>query len=129
MRAFYARVDAAVAERGLRCRGCGECCHFDTADHVLYASGLERRFLADAPLPAAPDADAALIEAGARCPFQSGSSCHARGARALGCRLHFCEWDDSEREMDFSERWHAELKALHDALGEAWDYRPLLPLE
>ncbi len=132
VRRFYERVDAAVAERvaalGLECRGCGACCHFDVVDHILYASGLERAYLrAAATLPENPDADAALRARGLRCPFQKDNRCEARAARVLGCRLHFCGWNDSSEESDFSERWHAELQALHASLGADWDYRPLLP--
>lgn len=129
MRGLYARVDAALAERGLACAGCGECCHFDVVDHVLYASELERRMLRlTGEFPAVPDADGELIEKGLRCPFQAGNRCHARDGRVLGCRLHFCAWANSAEEMDFAEAWHGELKKLHDELGIEWEYRPLLPL-
>lgn len=129
MRDFYTRVDAALAAEGPRCAGCGECCRFEVVDHILYASGLERKHLAaTAKIPEHPDADAALLANGKRCPYQVNNHCEAREARALGCRLHFCEWADSPREMDFAECWHGELKTLHNILGEEWDYRPLLPL-
>ncbi len=129
MRAFHARADAAVAERGARCDGCGACCHFETADHILYASALERRYLAAvSPLPASPDAEPSLLERGLRCPFQKNNRCEAREGRPLGCRLHFCACADSPDMTDFAETLHAELKALHETLGEDWAYRPLLPL-
>ncbi len=129
MRGFYARVDAAVAGLGLECAGCGECCHFDVADHILYASGLERMYLAaQGAASGIPDADAALLAKGLRCPFQSGGRCLAREGRVLGCRLHFCERAGAAGEGEFAEAFHAELKALHEALGVEWDYRPLLPL-
>lgn len=129
VRSFYARVDAAIAAEGLRCGGCGGCCHFEAVDHILYAGGLERKYLlAHATLPETPDADPRLLATGKRCPYQADDRCGAREARPLGCRLHFCEWADSPREMDFAERWHIELKTLHSTLGEEWDYRPLLPL-
>ena len=128
MRDFYRRVDAALAALDLECRGCGECCHFDVVDHILYASELERRFLREAAsLPENPDANADLLAQGLRCPYQADDRCHARNGRVLGCRLHFCDWADSAEEMDFAETWHTELKRLHAALGVDWDYRPLLP--
>ncbi len=130
VRGLYARVDAAIAALGLECRGCGECCHFEAVDHILYASGLEREYLrAVAAFPERPDADGDALARGKRCPYQADGRCGARGGRVLGCRLHFCRWTDPAGEMDFAERWHDELKALHRALGAEWDYRPLLPLE
>lgn len=133
MRDFYTRVDAAIAAQGLQCKGCGECCRFDVVDHILYASELEREYLREvAELPKRPDRDASLVDLlknGKRCPYQTNNRCEARNARTLGCRLHFCDWANSPEEMDFAEKRHNELKALHSALGAEWDYRPLLPLE
>lgn len=130
MRDFYRRLDAELAVLSLKCEGCGVCCHFDRVDHILYASGLERRFLAlEGILPPRPDASGELLAAGLRCPYQAGGRCHAREGRVLGCRLHFCSWADTEAEGEVAERWHAELKRLHDEFGEAWEYRPLLPID
>lgn len=131
LRELYAALDADIAARGLVCDGCGECCHFDTVDHLLYASRLERDFLLETagspPLPG--DADlAALVADGMRCPYQSEGKCLARDGRVLGCRLHFCRWPDGGDEDDFQEKWHRELKRIHDDCGEEWLYTRLLPL-
>ena len=125
---FYRELDRELEDLGAVCDGCGECCHFDKVDHVLYASRLERLHLARAAeLPLHPDATPELLAAGLRCPYQSGGRCLAREGRVLGCRLHFCSWPARQDENDFAERWHAKLKELHDTLGVGWDYRPLLP--
>lgn len=126
---LYREVDAEMAARAPGCRGCGDCCRFDAADHILYASRLERLYImraADA-LPAAAF-DGELTAAGLRCPFQEGDRCLARAARTLGCRLHFCSWPDPGAAEEMYERWHQRLKRLHEALGVDWDYAPLLPL-
>lgn len=124
---LYRELDVRLAALGASCAGCGECCRFDRADHVLYASLLERLYLAASEATRAePGADAALLAAGLRCPFQSGGRCLAREGRVLGCRLHHCA-GDQEALGELSEAWHARLRALHDELGFAWDYRPLLP--
>lgn len=129
MRGLYRRLDAELASLSLACDGCGDCCHFDKVDHVLYASELERRFLArEGLLPEQPDAPVELLAAGLRCPYQTDNRCQAREGRVLGCRLHFCSWADSEAEGEVAERWHYELKRLHETLDCAWNYRPLLPL-
>lgn len=123
---LYAALDRELARRGATCAGCGACCHFETAGHILYASRLERELLAGIEPPVSPDAGSEAIAAGWRCPFQKGNRCLAREARVLGCRLHFCEGGAGLDEL--AERWHERLKRLHDELGVAWDYRPLLPL-
>lgn len=128
--AFYRELEEELA--GLRpvCRGCGACCRFDLADHVLYASDLEREYLVAAdPRPPLAASGAELVAAGLRCPYQSGDDCLARTGRVLGCRLHFCRWPDPDAAADLAERWHIRLKNLHDALAVDWRYSPLLPLE
>lgn len=130
MRDFYRRLDAELSGLSLLCNGCGVCCHFDQVEHILYASELERRFLSLAGVfPGRPDASDGLLAAGLRCPYQAGGGCQAREGRVLGCRLHFCAWPDADAESEVAERWHGELKRLHDGLGVPWEYRPLLPLE
>lgn len=127
---LYRELDAEIERRGLRCRGCGECCCFDRVDHILYASGLERQYLSlQAPPENHSDEEIPLIERGLRCPYQVAGKCFAREGRVLGCRLHFCEGLEFSDEEELSETWHRRLKELHDRLGVDWDYRPLLPLD
>lgn len=132
MAEFYRAADreigAYVAALGIECTGCGTCCQFDVADHVLYASGLERRYLLLTAPPPAACGDLDLIAKGLRCPYQDGNRCLARNGRTLGCRLHYCDalWGGGGEEL--AERWHRRLKALHDELGIEWRYAPLLPL-
>lgn len=129
MRNFYRDLDEELSGLEVSCRGCGCCCHFDVVDHILYASGLERRYLVRVagPQPLA-DAEPEQLAWGLRCPYQSGGRCQAREGRALGCRLYHCDWPDGVDEDMVYQRWHERLKRLHDELGEEWDYRPLLPL-
>lgn len=154
MRDFYRALDAELAEReggggncdcdGNRnsnrnsnsnsgnsgkgnngCDACGRCCRFDEADHILYASALERLYLAQTAVrPEHPDASPELLAAGLRCPFQKDNLCQAREGRTLGCRVHFCR----EEAGDWAEAWHERLKRLHETLGVEWAYAPLLPL-
>lgn len=122
---LYADIEEDVRRMGFDCSGCGGCCRFDEADHVLYASALEREYLlASSTVPDCPDGDAALLRAGLRCPFQTGGRCGAREGRVLGCRLHFCRRPETN-----SESWHSRLKQIHERFGIEWRYAPLLPLE
>lgn len=129
MARFYRELETELASAPVSCDGCGRCCRFDEADHVLYASTLERLYLAYAggSPPTETDASEDLLRSGRRCPYQAKGRCLARAGRTLGCRLFFCRQCDAEA-MDAAERWHRRLKALHVALGADWDYGPLLPL-
>lgn len=129
MRRLYARLDAELAALGVVCGGCGRCCRFDEVDHVLYASRLERRYLALVSPFFPGSGDHELIARGLRCPYQTETGCRAREGRVLGCRLHYCTWDDPVLEERVYAEWHERLKRMHDELGEPWDYRPLLPLQ
>ncbi len=115
---LYDALDPALARLAAACGGCGGCCRFDTVDHILYASRLERAYLLAVPPPfPAPDSDPGLIDliaAGLRCPYQHDARCLARGRRPLGCRLHFCRWPADAR--------------LHEESGLDWRYEPLFPL-
>lgn len=124
---LYARLDRELAGLGAVCAGCGACCRFDVADHILYAGALEREAFVAALPSARPDASPGLVAAGLRCPFQRNGLCLAREARVLGCRLHFCSLERDGAFAAVSEKWHARLKRLHACLGVAWEYRPLLP--
>ncbi len=126
--AFYLALDQALAERHADCSGCGKCCHFEKAGHILYASSLERRRLARAIPVEPPDASPEQIAAGERCPFQKDNRCMAQNVRTLGCRLHFCQEEGNAAAEEFAEVWHRKLKQLHEEVGMAWDYRPALPL-
>lgn len=132
MTQLYSDLAAETAALDVTCDGCGRCCRFDEAGHIVYASGLERRYLAEKALPP-PDspagAPADLLAKGLRCPYQVAEICLARDGRALGCRLYFCRWPDPEAEEVFYRKWHDRLKRLHYKLDEPWDYRPLLPLD
>lgn len=129
MREFYQRLEREIAGLGGTCHACGGCCRFDEAEHLLYASTLERDYLKTVspppPLPGAP-ALRELVASGLRCPYQVENRCEARDGRVLGCRLHFCA--DGEAVADRAERWHRQLAELHDRLGVTWGYSRLLPL-
>lgn len=130
LKALYAELDEALAGKGWVCGGCGECCHFESAGHILYASAMEKRYLlASGERPEEPDGAGGLLEEGLRCPYQKGGKCLARLGRPLGCRLHFCGVGDGGDESEFYEYWHTRLKRLHGELGEEWRYGPLLPLK
>lgn len=127
---FYGDLDRDVAERGVACKACGHCCHFDVMDHVVFASSLERRYLRQTapPVPADRQRDP-MVASGGRCPYQVDSGCTARDGRVLGCRLYHCAWTDPRMEEEVYAMWHNRLKRLHDRLGEPWEYERLLPLD
>ena len=115
LRELYARVDAEIAARNPLCELSGRCCDFPRSGHRLYATEAEVAFAVEArgSIPAA---------ASGLCPWWVDGRCTNREGRPLGCRLYFCDpgWKD---EMAAAyERWHAELKALHERHGLPYRY-------
>ena len=42
---IYKELEAELASINPGCDACGTCCHFDTFDHVLYASTIETDYI------------------------------------------------------------------------------------
>ncbi len=118
--ALYARVDDVVAEARPVCRMSGRCCDFPTSGHVLYATDLESGYALASAGGAVPEAPSGL------CPWHVEGTCRLRDGRPLGCRLYFCDPAWEPGMGDVYERFHRELKALHEAHGRAYRYRPFV---
>src|SRR5678816_2110155 len=72
--------------------------------------------------PARPPAACPTPPSG-RCPWYVDGLCRNRAGRPLGCRVYFCDpgWE-SEMPAVY-ERYHAELRAVHDRHGLPYRYR------
>jgi Fe-S-cluster containining protein len=115
----YRQVDGQVGQLGLTCLGGGACCKFDLFDHRLYVSTGELALLvADCP----PDGSRLHRR---RCPYQDGPSCRQYPNRPLGCRTFFCGKRRQGELNALYERYHAQIRMLHQiccipyAYGEA----------
>ena len=132
IRALYADLDAAVAERGPVCNASGRCCRFEEFGHRLYVTGLEIAwFLQEAGSRASAVGDATqqaahqdlplqqLASASEpqtltpNCPYQIDGLCSTHTIRPLGCRVFFCEEGTEDWQQDTTERFLDRLKQLH----------------
>jgi len=117
LRAIYAAVERDLAGRpGLFCERSGRCCRFREAGHRLYLTRLEYEEMADRGGPGVARDDGA-------CPWLEDGLCGNRDGRALACRTYFCS--DEAEAAAVTERWHREIRRLHDELGLTYDYRSL----
>lgn len=117
--AVYAKVDAETPRRG--CRRCGECCHFETFGHRLFATYLEALYLVavSGKPPGKFDDDS--------CPYQRGILCTARSGRVLGCRTFFCE-SAGGAVSGLHERALADIRRISTEYAIRPDYAPLARL-
>lgn len=127
---IYKELEAELASINPCCDACGTCCHFDTFDHVLYASTIETDYIlknVDVP-PFDPDQGT--------CPFLINNKCTIREYRTLGCRVFFCNPDYKEKYQDIYNKYYAMIKDLAmrnqtdlPDLGQAgWHYAPMMKL-
>jgi len=118
--ALYGRVDAEIDARSPRCELSGRCCDFPRSGHRLYATDLEADYALAARGGALPAAPSGL------CPWYVEGRCRNRDGRPLGCRVYFCDpaWEDEMPAV--YERFHAELRDLHERFALPYAYRPFV---
>lgn len=113
----YREVQQQIDARRPVCVVSGRCCRFEEYGHRLYVTTLElARFVND--LEVKPDAD----WNGAGCPFQRVKLCTVHSIRPFGCRVYFCDATSTDWQHGAYERFHADLKRLHEQLGVPYTY-------
>lgn len=134
VRAILAEAEADIAARRPICRSSGRCCKFEAYGHRMYVTAAEAvYFQATHVQEIATDGDrreAAAValpqffsqEKPEGCPYQLGGLCTAREARPLGCRVYFCDENAQGWQAEVYEKYHAMLKALHEATGLPYRY-------
>jgi Fe-S-cluster containining protein len=115
---LYSALETRIAIRRPLCVVSGRCCRFDEYGHRLYVTTMElAAFMYDlrlAPVEPIPQ------EGG--CPFQKSKLCSVHTIRPMGCRLFFCDTTATEWQRDQYEKFHAELKRLHETLAVPYSY-------
>jgi hypothetical protein len=117
---LYARVDAEIAAANPRCELSGRCCDFPRSGQRLYATGPETAYALAAAGGTAPPAPSGL------CPWWVDGRCSNRAGRPLGCRTYFCDPDWADAMPHVYERYHAELRALHERHDLTYRYAPFV---
>lgn len=117
VREVYAEIQAAVDERKPPCEMSGRCCRFEEYGHRLYVTTIElAAFVATHSGTPAPAWD------GTGCPFQQARLCTVHTIRPFGCRIFFCDPTSTEWQNQAYERFHAQLKDLHERLNVPYFY-------
>ena len=119
--AIYAGLQIEVDARRPVCLVSGRCCRFEAYGHRLFVTTAEmgvfkRQSLLPAALPIVSDWN------GDGCPYQVRGLCGAHAIRPFGCRIYFCDGSSTEWQHQIYERFHAELKKLHDVFQLPYFY-------
>ncbi len=114
---LYARVDEALDAARPKCEMSGLCCDFPRSGHELFATDLESSYALEKAGGVVPEAPSGL------CPWHVDGTCRLRDGRPLGCRLYFCDPAWAAEMPAAYERFHQEMKALHEVSGVPYRYR------
>ena len=113
----YADLQRQIDARKPLCTASGRCCRFDEFGHRLYVTTIElAAFVSNLP------ADQPTTTAPGGCPFQLDGLCSVHLVRPFGCRVFFCDSTSEQWQHEQYERFHGELKQLHEQLGVPYQY-------
>ena len=112
----YAELQQEIDTRRPRCDASGRCCRFEEFGHRLYVTTVElAAFVHDLTVrPARWDHTG--------CPFQVNGLCGVHPIRPFGCRIFFCDATSDHWQQTHYERFHGELKRLHEELQVPYRY-------
>jgi Fe-S-cluster containining protein len=129
---LYRAVQVEIDARRPVCVVSGRCCRFEEFGHRLFVTTLEMAaFVHDLQQrpavepPAAPHSKVSLPVAwdGTGCPYQLHKLCSVHAFRPFGCRMFFCDATSTAWQNERYERFHADLKRLHETLQVPYVYR------
>jgi Fe-S-cluster containining protein len=118
----YSDVAAQIEARGPACWASGRCCHFESAGHLLYVTGLEAAYVV---VGLQEERRKELVQSRGLyhgCLFQSANLCTVHGIKPLGCRVYFCDRSAREWQQSLSEHGLAQIRGLHDRHGIEYRY-------
>lgn len=116
----YAELQAQIDMRRPKCSTSGRCCRFDEYGHRLYVTTME--LAAFAHSLSDESKVLGLQSVGAGCVFQVDGLCSVHAIRPFGCRVFFCDSTSDDWQHAQYERFHGELKRLHNALAVPYAY-------
>jgi Fe-S-cluster containining protein len=114
---LYVALQDAIDLQNPRCDKSGRCCRFDEYGHRLFVTtaevGIFLHDLHDAPQLKRPTIPHSAIHL-PHCVFQQNNLCTVHAIRPLGCRIFFCDPSATDWQHRQYERFHAELRRLHE---------------
>jgi Fe-S-cluster containining protein len=116
---IYADLELQIARRKPVCVVSGRCCRFDEYGHRLFVTTIE---LAAFVSHLEKENRSIPVSDGRGCPFQINRLCSVHAIRPFGCRVFFCDSTSFDWQTEQYERFHRELKTLHQELDVPYFY-------
>jgi Fe-S-cluster containining protein len=120
----YDRVQSEIDARRPTCAVSGRCCRFEEYGHRLFVTTMELAAFVHDLQHARAAGRVREVPAwdGTGCPFQVNRLCGVHPLRPFGCRMFFCDATATDWQNATYERFHAELRQLHEAMGVPYRY-------
>jgi Fe-S-cluster containining protein len=116
---YFALQDAIDLRKPI-CVRSGRCCRFEEYGHNLFVTTLElAKVVYDFFSQAGPFRAGS---SGTSCPFQTDNLCSIHTIRPFGCRVFFCDETSIDWQRHQYDRFHRELKRLHEELSVPYFY-------
>ena len=119
VRGLYANLQMEIEARRPVCVASGRCCRFDEFGHRLFVTTLELAAFVDG-LRKTSASSVSPCDGG--CPFQVERLCSVHTIRPFGCRMFFCDPASTDWQNAAYERFHSELKRLHEQFDVPYHY-------
>jgi Fe-S-cluster containining protein len=120
---LYADVQRQIDLRRPLCVVSGRCCRFEEFGHRLFVTTIElAAFLHELERSRKERPISGAQWDGSGCPFQVNKLCGVHTIRPFGCRMFFCDATATIWQNETYERFHAELKLLHETLDVPYRY-------
>ena len=115
---IYTDLQTEIDTRRPKCEMSGRCCRFDEFGHRLYVTTIELAVFLQSTIAT----QASPLQTQGGCPFQAGGLCTVHPIRPFGCRIFFCDSTATDWQHTQYERFHAQIKRLHEELNVPYAY-------
>ncbi len=115
MQDVYRAAQDEIDIRRPLCSASGRCCRFEEFGHRLFVTTMElANFLHEVTNLAQEMGPRSAAWDGTGCPFQVNRLCGVHAIRPFGCRMFLCDATSTQWQQQAYERFHTELKRLHE---------------
>jgi Fe-S-cluster containining protein len=119
---LYQAIQSEIDQRRPRCIVSGRCCRFEEYGHRLFVTTMELACFYHDLQAATSTRPPTEPWDGTGCPFQHRKLCSVHAIRPMGCRLFFCDASAEAWQNALYERFHGQLKRLHEAFDVPYRY-------
>lgn len=119
MAKIYTNLEKELSLLPSPCTSCGFCCHFNAAEHFLYASAIEIMYIfTKYKISNVPKNNEV-------CPFLKDNKCTIYDKRMLGCRTYYRLHTKEEtiKAEEIYEKNLTLIKELHQKYKIEWNYQ------